>query len=824
MSNRSNRIAVVWLLLLWTGSSVAQEAPAAKNTDNPDHAKDIPAGQSLHGEVFNEGPRQKAYFMAGVGKVRFPVSTQNDQVQKFVEQGVAQLHGFWYFEAERSFRQAAAIEPDCAMAYWGMAQANRDNEKRSKGFIAEAVKRKDKVSKREQMYIDAWDAYWKIGSDKKKERVENYTKAIEKIIYEFPDDLEAKALLVLQLWMNRDAGVPITSYLALDALLDQIFAVDPMHPVHHYRIHLWDYERAERALASAARCGQTAPGIAHMWHMPGHIYSRLKRYEDACWQQEASARVDHAHMMRDHILPDQIHNLAHNNEWFIRNLNSVGRVRDAVDLAKNMLELPRHPKYNGLSKSGSAKYGRQRLWETLERYELWDEMLALSETTYLDATEDEGEQTKRLRQIGAAYYRKGELDRGNSHLASLQPRLKVQQDARDKAGNDAAEKIRIESRDKAALDKSKEEAKTKAMADGKDEAGIAQAQAEAEQKAIAEQDEKNKEKIEKAKNEARKPLDAKVLELEKAVNELEGHKAVSAGDLKGGRDLLKKAGGVDEPYLALLTLLAGETDEAIKSARKHVADHSNEVQPLAALVDLLWRAGKKDDAKIALTELQQVSNSIDLQSPVFARVGAIAKELGSPDDWRVRKPASTDVGERPTLDSLGPFRWQPTSAANWVLNDSNGQPHSLREYYGRPVIVMFYLGSGCLHCVEQLKKFTESAKDFSDAGFALVAISTDTAQNLQTAIKNYTSGPYPIALLVNDKLDVFKQYRVFDDFEQRPLHATFVIDAAGLVRWQDISFEPFMDAKFVLHEAQRLLRQGAPTTVPNAAVPVTTSE
>ena len=46
-----------------------------------------------------------------------------------------------------------------------------------------------------------------------------------------------------------------------------------------------------------------------MWHMPGHILSRLKRYHDAAWQQEASARVDHAHMMRDRVMPDRIHNL-----------------------------------------------------------------------------------------------------------------------------------------------------------------------------------------------------------------------------------------------------------------------------------------------------------------------------------------------------------------------------------------------------------------------------------------------------------------------------------------------------------------------------------
>ena len=122
----------------------------------------IPAGHSMHGEIFNEGARQKAYLMEGCGDIDFPATTTNELVQKFINQGLGQMHGFWFYESERSFRQAAALDPDCAIAYWGMAYANvpvpgfySGNEKRAKGFIKEAVARRDKASKREQMYIDA---------------------------------------------------------------------------------------------------------------------------------------------------------------------------------------------------------------------------------------------------------------------------------------------------------------------------------------------------------------------------------------------------------------------------------------------------------------------------------------------------------------------------------------------------------------------------------------------------------------------------------------------------------------------------------------------
>ena len=135
--------------------------------------------------------------------------------------------------------------------------------------------------------------------------------------------------------------------------------------------------------------------------MSGHTYSALKRYSDAAWQQEASARVDHAYMMDNYVLPDQIHNFAHNNEWLIRDLNNIGAARRAVDLAKNMIELPRHPKFNSLSR-GSSNYGYQRLLETLVRFELWDELLALASSTYLPPTDNNDHEARRGHALGLA--------------------------------------------------------------------------------------------------------------------------------------------------------------------------------------------------------------------------------------------------------------------------------------------------------------------------------------------------------------------------------------------------------------------------------------
>ncbi|WP_425616158.1 redoxin domain-containing protein [Anatilimnocola sp. NA78] len=763
----------------------AEAKPEEKKADDQKADEKAPPsngplpGHSLHAEVFNEGPRQKAYLMPGMPKIEFPVTSKNPEAVAFVLQGIGQLHGFWYYEAERSFRQAAALDKDCAIAYWGMALANMDNRERGKKFMAECIKRKANAGEHEVLYIDALDAYLRADNNKKKERNEAYTKALEKILYKYPDDLEARSLLALQLWKNRDSGLPISSFLAVDALIDQVFLKNPMHPAHHYRIHLWDIERADNALKSAALCGQSSAGIAHMWHMPGHIYSKTRRYDDACFQQEASARVDHAHMMRDRVLPDQIHNFAHNNEWLIRNLIHTGRAREAVELAKNMTSLPRHPKYNTLDRGGSAQLGRSRLWESLVKFELWDELLALTETPYLDATEKEAEQQKRLKHIGLALYRRGELLAADALLAQQQQLLDDMVDDQTIAG-------------------------TKAETKAKDE-------------------KKSEGDVKKAVETAKKTFDAKLTPLKKLVEELQGHQAVAQGDFKKGHELLKKAGGSDNGYLAWLQFKAGNADEAIKAATTNVSSRKNEVIPLMNLTEIQFLAGKTGDARKTFDELREISGQIDLSAPIFQRFAPIAKELGQEGDWRIVKAPKADTGNRPSLDSLGPFRWAPSPALDWQLTDADGKKHGLADYRGKPVIVLFFLGHGCLHCAEQIKDFGKAHSQFAAAGIEIVAVSSDDQAGLKSSIDNYTDGPIPFPLVADSNLATFQSYRCYDDFEKLPLHGTFLIDSQGLVRWQDISFEPFKDTKFLLGESKRLLNQtlGASDTKPSEVKPVT---
>ncbi len=743
---------------------------AAEPSEEPVQEEDrqeqqIAAGHSAHGEAFNEGPRQKAYLIGGTGKVSFPCTCASEEVQKFIDQGLGQLHGFWYYEAERSFRQAAMIDPDCAIAYWGMAMSNKNNADRAVGFIKEAVERKSKVTPREQKYIDALHAFLTAkqkGKDEDKKRRQAYVKALENIIHEYPDDIEAKAFLGLQLYNNRGRGIPISSYFAVDALLRDVLAVNPEHPCHHYIIHLWDYERPEQALASAAACGPAAPAIAHMWHMPGHIYSRLKRYHDAVWQQEASARVDHAHMMRDRVMPDQIHNFAHNNEWLIRNLIHIGRAKDAMDLAKNMIDLPRHPKYNILfGKRGSAHYGRLRLLQVLQEFELWEEVLALKETRYLEKTDKPGEQLKVDRLLARAYFHTGDCPSGRKFL----DRWKTERDQltakQDKAISQIKEKLKAEG--------------------------------------------KKPQEIEQAVKKERAKFQGKLNSLNQAIHELEGLDHLAAQRWSEALASLKQAGRMPAGLMAYVQVKAGEKAAGLERIQKEVARNPQEVIPLAHQVFVAWQAGEIDQAKQAFGRLRKISAEIDLDSPLFARLNTAAQAFGYPQDWREPLTPANDLGKRPPLDSLGPFRWQPSPAPQWTLADHTGKTYSLKQYRGKPVVVIFYLGYGCLHCAEQLQAFAPMTEAYRLAGIELIAISTDDVQGLIQSHENYRDGTFPFPLVSNADLDVFKAYRCFDDFEDTTLHGTFLIDADGLVRWQDISYEPFMDPKFLLEESQRLL-------------------
>jgi len=774
----------------------------------PAHADHPLPGHSLNGESFDEGPRQMAVLMGGTGAVHFPVTTKSSQAQRFFDQAVGQLHGFWYFESERSFRTVAALDPGCAMAYWGMAMSNVNNAKRAKEFLKKAVELKPKAGKKDQLWITVLENYYRDDKREKKQRELDYIRDLENIVQEHPKDVEAKAFLAWRIWLARD-DAPISSKQAVDALLDQIFAQEPMHPAHHYRIHLWDDSKPSRALDSAAKCGQTSPGIAHMWHMPGHTYTKLRRFDDAAWQQEAATRVDHRHMIEDLVLPDQIHNYAHNEEWLTRTFNELGRATDAIGLAKSLVEIPRHPAWNTLDKAASsASYGRTRLTETLLKWELWDQIIALAGGPLLAPVAQPAHEATRLRALGIAHFNLNqpkELDAGIAALESLekQETEKTKQQVKD-ASKKPSEPAAKKAEPAAAKSEPKPEIrKAEPVKPGKATVVAAAPAATQQQPAAAAKPDANK-----------KAAPAKAIE--NALAELRLLRAILKKDHAAARKVMENTpGDIPKERLARYYLRIDDKTKAWELTK----NFNQDLAGLAAKTEVLMCCGKDAEAKTAFEAARKAAFSMDRDLPIATRLAALALRFNISGDWRGPAPKRTDNGVRPALESLGPVHWQPPPGRAWSALDANGKTVSDKDYRGRNVVLCLYLGHECGHCMQQLNAVAGVADQLKAADIAVAAISIEKPGDVAKAnALSKTGKEFPFPLLSDEKLRVFKTWRAYDDFEKMPLHALVLIDATNHVRWIDIGFEPFTDAQFLVDECRRLLKLPAATS-PVAAVP-----
>jgi peroxiredoxin len=679
--------------------------------------------------------------MEGMGKVHFPVTAARPEAQAFIDQGVAQLHSFLYFEAERSFRQAARIDPDCAMAYWGMAMANENNGRRARAFLVEARKRQDRLTPREHLYLDALEAHHKEHGDDKARR-QAWLEGLETIVQQHPDDQNAQAWLAMVAWQNgRSDG--IGSRQAVDLMIDSVLRAEPMHPgALHYRIHLWDGFRAERALPAAKLFGPAAPGIAHAWHMPGHTYSQLKRYADAAYQQEASARVDHAYMIRERVMPFEIHNYVHNNQWLAQNLGHIGRAHDGIAVARNLVELPRDPARSTKDDEGSAqRAGRGRWAEVLIRYELWDDLLAADASGALDWSDVPAERIARAYALGLAYAARQDKARLAEQVAALKALPKPQ-------GNKPA----------GAVLASLAYAPTSITLDG-------------------------------------------------ALAELEGYQQLAAGDISGAFEHFAKAVHMPAESLARAHLAARNYGLAESIAREAVNRDANQVPPLAAYVEVLHAAGKDDEAQRQYAKLMVLACYADEDLPACQRLAKVA--AGWKQRHEVSKVSDDSAANRPVdLQTLGPLTWSPSSAPPLSLTDTDGKTWNLAEHLGKGknVLVLFYLGGRCAHCLEQLQAFGKERDALAALNTELVAVGTDPVEAAKSLKSGASGNRFPMPLLANPGLEAFKAYHAFDDFEDLPVHGAILIDARGGIRYQRISAEPFMDVAFMKTEVARVNR------------------
>jgi tetratricopeptide (TPR) repeat protein len=231
-----------------------------------------------------------------LGSVHFPVSC-TASVQRPFERGVALLHSFWYEEAEKQFAQIANDDPRCAMAHWGSAMSlwhqlwNHPDDATLKKSLAE-VKTAHSLhpkTQREQAYVSAITAFYHKGKLAYEARASAYSRAMEKIYQNYPDDQEGAAFYALSLLAADEGNDPtFANDKKASAVLEKLFATEPNHPgVAHYLIHAYDKPQlAKLGLPAARRYAEIAPGSPHALHMPSHIFAR-----EGLWQDDINSNL-----------------------------------------------------------------------------------------------------------------------------------------------------------------------------------------------------------------------------------------------------------------------------------------------------------------------------------------------------------------------------------------------------------------------------------------------------------------------------------------------------------------------------------------------------
>ena len=164
------------------------------------------------------------------------------------------------------------------------------------------------------------------------------------------------------------------------------------------------------------------------------------------------------------------------------------------------------------------------------------------------------------------------------------------------------------------------------------------------------------------------------------------------------------------------------------------------------------------------------------------------------------------MADRIDLNTVGPLVWSPYPAEPFSIADTSGKVWDLAKLKGKNVLVLFFLGEKCAHCQQQLQAFGKQEGALKALNVETLSISTDTIEATRSLKNNQDGVKFPMPMLADPGLEHFKRYRAFDDFENQPLHGTFLIDAQGNVRFQRISADPFLDVEFIKAEAARVNR------------------
>lgn len=252
--------------------------------------------------------------MPGLGQHHHGTSTKNRDAQRFFDQGLTLVFAFNHEEAARAFRRASELDPQSAMAFWGVALAlgpciNLDvdppHEEAAYEAVQKALSLAPRATERERAYIEALTK--RYSSDPKADLRKldvDYTNAMRELSKHYPDDLDAatlyaESMMDLHPWKLWSLdGRPTEGTEEIVAVLESVLRRDPNHlGANHYYIHATEASpHPEWALASARRLETLAPAAGHLVHMPAHTYMRVGDYSAAAQSNAAGADADRVYL------------------------------------------------------------------------------------------------------------------------------------------------------------------------------------------------------------------------------------------------------------------------------------------------------------------------------------------------------------------------------------------------------------------------------------------------------------------------------------------------------------------------------------------------
>ncbi len=713
---------------------------------------DEPMGHSKHGSAFDTGLRQKPWTMPGIGKAHFSITTKVPEVQEWFDQGNALLQSFWYEEAERSFRWCLKLDPECAMAYWGMARTGLSwstglsefpEVKRYKDFLKEAVRRKDSVTPRERMYIEAWDTAMNAEAQ---DRVKTLNRRLQELVLAYPDDVEAETLLAL---FSIESGNPVGT----EMIVRDILRKSPDHPgAHHARIHNWDGVFAEQAIVSCQAYGRIAPGIGHSNHMPGHNYSKIGMWHEAARSMDAATRVELRYMNERLALPFETWNYAHNRNYFCYIQEQLGMAAASLQGASDLLAAPREPKRGKGPEYGTSDQGMAAQLRALIKFERWDDILKPGTILWRDG--DDHKLSRALVET-LAYIGQGKTVDARARLAELQDLVHAKVEESKGSG-------------KGPLPPGEPPFKI--------EISVAEGLLCAAEGNL---------------------LDATRFLTEAASVE---KKQRDAGQYSN--DPPDAAWPVNR-LLGDVYLRAGEHRLAIEAYERALKQERNDAFSLSGLAQAYFKSGNHEKAVECAGRFAYVWSACDSGLRWKADVDALGLNAAP----IAQTPAPERLYAADAQADIGPLNWKPFPAPPLECTDADGKTVRLEDFRGKNVILVFYLSDQCPHCVEQLVAINGRAADWEGENAVVLAVSsTSPAEN-----KNSDKlGKLSTRLLSDHDHINARRFTSYDDFEEMELHSTILIDATGRVHWKRTGGDPFTDMDFLLQSLKRM--NGKPGT------------